>query len=122
MKTNNVKIAVFSALLFIGTACSGGGEGTNEGGMTTTSFKVYGNCGMCEETIEGALKDVEGIQKGDWDKETKMIEVKYDEGQLTLDEIKKRIAAVGYDTEEFRADTGIYKELPMCCHYDRPKE
>tara|TARA_B100000508_G_scaffold55003_3_gene42642 strand:- start:3784 stop:4152 length:369 start_codon:yes stop_codon:yes gene_type:complete len=122
MKTKNVKIAVISALLFVGTACSGGGEETNEGGMTTTSFKVYGNCGMCEETIEGALKDVEGIEKGDWDKETKTIEVVYDNEHMTLDDIKKKIAAVGYDTEEFRADPGTYEDLPMCCHYDRPKE
>ncbi len=25
-------------------------------------FTVFGNCGMCERTIEGSLKDVEGVR------------------------------------------------------------
>jgi len=87
----------------------------------TKTFKVYGNCGMCEETIEGSLKDVKGIEKADWNKDTKMMEVTYHEHQITLDEIKKKIAGVGYDTDEFRSKNKTYNNLPGCCQYDRPE-
>ena len=87
---------------------------------TTKTFKVYGNCGMCEETIEGSLKGVKGIKKADWNKETKMMEVTFDSETISLDEIKKKIASVGYDTEEFRATEKAYNNLAGCCQYDRP--
>jgi periplasmic mercuric ion binding protein len=88
----------------------------------TEVFKVYGNCGMCEKTIEGSLKGVKGIEKADWNKETKMIEVTFNGKEISLDEIKKKIASVGYDTEEYRATKKAYNSLPGCCQYDRPAE
>lgn len=86
----------------------------------TESFKVWGNCGMCESTIEGAFKEVESVEKADWDKDTKMIEVTYSPHSITLDEIKKKIADVGYDTKEYRATEEVYNNLPGCCQYERP--
>ena len=88
---------------------------------TAESFKVYGNCGMCKKTIEGSLKDQEGIYSVDWNKETKIIELSYNKVALSLDEIKKKIAKVGYDTEEYRASDEAYNDLPGCCQYERPK-
>lgn len=85
------------------------------------SFKVYGNCGMCEKTIEGALEGIKGIDKADWNKETKMMDVVYHTHDISLDDIKKKIAAVGYDTEEYRASEKTYNNLPGCCQYERPK-
>lgn len=93
----------------------------NHDDKETATFKVYGNCGMCEKTIEGALKDVKGIEKADWNKETKMIEVVYHSHDISLDEIKKKITAVGYDTEEHRATKKAYSNLPSCCQYERPE-
>jgi copper chaperone CopZ len=87
----------------------------------TDTFKVYGNCGMCEKTIEGALKGVKGIDKADWNKETKMIDVVYHTHDISLDDIKKKIAEVGYDTEEHRASEKVYNNLPGCCQYERPE-
>jgi len=87
----------------------------------TATFKVYGNCGMCEKTIEAALKDVKGVEKADWNKETKMIEVVYHTHDISLDEVKKKIAAVGYDTEEHRATKKAYSNLHGCCQYVRPE-
>lgn len=88
---------------------------------TSENFKVYGNCGMCKRTIEGSLKDVKGIYSANWNKETKMIAIQYDKASISLTEIKKKIAAVGYDTEEHRASEESYKSLPGCCQYERPK-
>lgn len=87
----------------------------------TETFKVYGNCGMCENAIEGSLKDVEGVEKADWDRETKMIEVTYDPEVISLTEIKKLIAEAGYDSDEVKATKEAYNKLPGCCHYERPE-
>ena len=90
--------------------------------QTTKTFKVYGNCGMCEKKIEGALKGVKGIDKADWKKESKMIEVVYHTHDITLEEIKKKIAAVGYDMDDLKASDESYKGLPACCQYERPSD
>ena len=86
---------------------------------TLESFKVYGNCGMCKKTIEGSLKDQAGIYSAIWNKETKLIEVDYNENDISLQEIKKKIAEVGYDTEEKRATEKAYRNLSGCCQYER---
>jgi len=89
--------------------------------MKTASFMVYGNCGMCEKRIEGALKEVEGIKKADWNKDSKMIEVTFDEHLISLVEIKTKIANAGYDTDEIKASEESYNALPGCCQYERPE-
>ncbi len=86
----------------------------------TVTFNVYGNCGMCKATIEKALKDVEGVKFAVWSENTKKITVKYDPKTIELMEIHKKIAAVGYDTDEARAKDEVYKVLPGCCKYERP--
>ncbi len=88
--------------------------------LKTEKFTVYGNCGMCEKTIEGSLKDVNGINLGDWDKETDIMTVSYDPTVITLNEIKQKIADVGYDSDSHRAPEEAYNNLPGCCQYDRP--
>lgn len=88
----------------------------------TETFKVYGNCGMCEKTIEGSLKDVKGVEKADWNKETKMMEVTFNPKKITLMEIKEKIAGVGYDMDDVRSTKDTYESLPGCCQYERPTE
>lgn len=87
-------------------------------GITTSTFKVWGNCEMCQETIEGSLKQ-EGVVKSNWNKDTKMISVSYDDKKITLDQIQKSIAAAGYDNEKYKGDDNAYKALPECCQYER---
>lgn len=82
---------------------------------------VYGNCGMCERRIENALANVKGMHSADWDVETKVLSVQYDNEIITLDEIKKKVAAAGHDTDKFRAEKKVYDQLPGCCQYERPK-
>ena len=87
-------------------------------GVSSATFKVWGNCEMCKETIEGSLK-VDGITKADWNVDTKIMSVNFDSTKISLDKIKKNIAIVGYDNEKFKADDKVYSELPECCQYDR---
>ena len=87
-------------------------------GITTSTFKVWGNCDMCKETIEGSLK-VDGISKADWNTDSKLITIVYEDKKISLDQIKKNIAGVGYDNETYKGDETAYKSLPDCCQYDR---
>jgi copper chaperone CopZ len=84
----------------------------------TETVKIFGNCGMCETTIEkaGTQKDIASV---DWNKDTKMATLTYDSKITNKDEILKRIALVGYDSEQFRAEESAYYKLPGCCQYDR---
>jgi len=84
----------------------------------TESIKVWGNCNMCKARIEKAAK-VEGVSKASWDTKTKMLSLVYDPSKITSDDIQKKIAAVGHDTEKFRADDKVYAKLDGCCQYDR---
>jgi copper chaperone CopZ len=92
---------------------------TSFAGVKTEKFKVYGNCGMCENRIETAVKAIDGVSAADWDKETKMLEVTFDESKTDIHKINKAVAAVGHDTDMVRASDKVYNNLPGCCKYDR---
>jgi len=87
----------------------------------TETVKVYGNCGMCEATIEKAA-DKRKISKADWNEETKMAIITYDSIKTTMDAILKNIALAGYDNQSFLAPDEAYNKLPDCCQYDREKK
>ena len=84
----------------------------------TETVKIYGNCGMCKTTIEkaGNVKNVATIE---WNKDTKMATINYDDKKTNQDEILKRIALAGYDSEKFLAPDDVYAKLPGCCQYNR---
>ncbi|KGO82279.1 mercury transporter [Flavobacterium cauense R2A-7] len=82
------------------------------------TVKIYGNCGMCEATIEKA-GNLKKVAKVDWDQDTKMAIVTYDAKKTTQDEILKRIALAGYDSDKFLAPDDVYNNLHGCCQYDR---
>lgn len=123
-----MKIITYIATVFIALAiASCGSQSTSEktvpttkieNGIATSTFKVWGNCDMCKETIESSLK-VNGVTKADWSTETKMISVAYDTIKISLDQVQKNIASVGYDNEMYKGDDIAYKALPECCQYDR---
>ncbi len=87
----------------------------------TESVKIFGNCGMCETTIEKA-GNKKKIAKVDWNKDTKMATITYDAKKTNQDEILKRIALSGYDSDKFLAPDDVYAKLPSCCQYDRVKK
>lgn len=87
--------------------------------LKTEKFKIYGDCDMCKERIEKAVTGLEGISEAEWDKETKMIEVSFDESKVKLDDIHKAVADVGHDTDKVKADDEVYGALPEGCHYER---
>jgi len=93
-------------------------QSNNIPGSARTNFKVWGNCNMCKETIEGSLK-IDGISKVDWSPQTKEMIVSYDTAKISIDQIQKNITSVGYDTEKYKGDDIKYSKLPKCCQYKR---
>lgn len=87
--------------------------------LKVVEVKVYGNCGMCKKTIENAA-NVKGRSNAVWDADLAMAKITIDSTKTNVDEVLKRIAAVGYDSENFRAEDKVYNNLHGCCQYDRP--
>ena len=83
-----------------------------------SSFKVSGNCDMCKERIEGAVK-IDGVTKANWDDKTQKLTVTYNPAKVKMDDLQKKVAAVGHDTEKYKADNKVYAKLPGCCQYER---
>ena len=122
---NIIKIIAIACIVVTISSCGDKVESENAdtkievvNGTATSTFKVWGNCDMCKETIETSLK-VDGISKADWNVDSKILTVSYDTGKITLDQIQKNVASVGYDNEKYKGDDKAYKELADCCQYDR---
>ena len=84
----------------------------------TETVKIYGNCGLCENTIEkaGNLKNEATV---DWDKDTKLATISYDSLHTSKEQVLKRIALAGYDSDLYLAPDNTYADLPGCCQYER---
>ena len=87
----------------------------------TETIKVAGNCGSCQKHIEKAAKEA-GATKAQWDKKKKVLTVTYDASKTSNDAIQKKVAAVGYDTENYPGDINAYNSLEECCQYDGKKK
>lgn len=87
----------------------------------TETIKVYGNCGMCETTIEKAGTKKK-LYQTDWNEDTKMACITYDRKKTEADAVLKSIALSGYDNPKYLAPDDAYAKLPGCCKYDRDKK
>ena len=84
----------------------------------TENVKIHGNCGMCETKIEKA-GNIKKIANVDWNQDTQMATITFDATKTNQDEVLKRIALVGYDSDKFLAPDDVYNNLHGCCQYDR---
>jgi len=109
-----MKAKILSVLLIMGISSFAAFAGNK-----TEKFKVGGNCGMCETRIEKAANSLDGVTSAEWNKETKMIEVTFDDNTVDIDAIHKAIAEVGHDTNKYAAADEVYDKLPACCKYER---
>jgi mercuric ion binding protein len=116
MRKNILAVLILGSFAFFTISCSSKSEDGKK-----IAFKVYGNCEMCKETIEGSLKGVEGVNAAVWDVEKKTMSVVYDSTKINEPAIHKKIAGVGYDTELEKGSDVAYNGLHQCCQYDRKK-
>ena len=83
--------------------------------VVETEIKVSGVCDMCKERIEKAV-DIKEVKYKKWNKRNKTLFVAH-YSSVTVDSLQKRIAAVGHDTENHKAEETTYLKLPKCCYY-----
>ncbi len=114
MKTFKITLVALIALFLVTNTYAQ--TGTKSSAVKMESIKVSGNCGMCKERIEAAAK-VDGVTSARWNKDTKMLTLAYNPTVVKSEEVQKKIAAVGHDTEKFKADDKVYSKLPGCCKY-----
>ncbi len=66
--------------------------------MKSITLDVTGmTCGHCEKAVNGALTELDGVQKVDVNLETGKVNVDYDEGKVTLEQMKEAVEDQGYD-------------------------
>jgi copper chaperone CopZ len=82
-------------------------------------LEVKGNCGDCKKRIEKAAYSVKGVKSAAWHEDHQDLHLVIDETKCSLDDVRKAVAASGYDTDTIKATTEAYNGLPGCCQYDR---
>ena len=68
--------------------------------MQTVTLNVKGmSCGHCVKAVEGSVGELEGVNQVNVKLEEAMVDVTYNESQVSLDTIKETIEEQGYDVE-----------------------
>jgi len=107
------KILAVTLLLFSFSSCNAQIKSAK-----TENVKIYGNCDMCKKTIVAA-GNLKKVAKVNWNKDSKIAIITYDSTKTNQDEILKRIALAGYDSDKFLAPDDVYSKLTVCCLYER---
>ena len=84
----------------------------------TKTIQVKGECGKCKDKIEQAL-DIPGVTFAEWNKETKMLTIRYNDKKVSEDQIHTTISNLGYATNKMAANTASQSKLDKCC---QPKD
>ena len=67
--------------------------------MTHTTLKVRGmSCGHCEASVEGELNSIPGVEHSNANFERGTVEVRYDEGRVTTEDLEVAVEKAGYPT------------------------
>lgn len=86
------------------------------------NIQTSAECGECEKRIEEALNYTKGIVYAELDLSTMKLHVKFKTKQITLEQIKLKIASLGYQADEIPADKTAFDALPACCKPGGMKE
>jgi copper chaperone CopZ len=111
-----MKIKELAILLLIMSLVAAGAHAAKKPSKNAEILiKTSAQCGMCKERIEKQLGFTKGVKKAVLDVETREVKVVYRSDKTNPDEIRKAIAAIGYDADEVKADPVAYEKLPACC-------
>lgn len=86
-----------------------------------TQVHVWGACDLAKTKIDSAAK-LDGVEKADWNKDSRLLTLKFDTTKVSLDNILKSVAMAGFDNERYFADDYAYEQLPDNCKYERREE
>jgi copper chaperone len=60
------------------------------------------SCDHCKQTVEGTLKQVDGVQDAIVDVANKRVALSYDEGKVELSRLEEALSEEGYDVADAR--------------------
>ena len=116
MKTVKIIIVALLAIVLGANSYAQSNSTSKTAATKTETLKVSGNCDMCKARIEKAAK-FDGVSKAEWETKSKILSVTYDPAKTNIDQVSKKVAAAGHDTEKVKADDKAYSTLPGCCKY-----
>ena len=120
MKTINILVAMLFAFVTFQFANAQSDKSQKEIGIKTQNIKVSGTCGMDNRRIETAAYSIDGVKSAIWNEYTQVLTLKYSAFKKdAADNVQKKIALAGNDTELYKATDAAYNSLPDCCHYTR---
>ena len=65
--------------------------------MTEKTFNIEGmSCGHCKTAVEEELNSLSGVERSNADFERGTVEVAYDEGSVTTEDIRLAVEEAGY--------------------------
>ena len=120
MKTAKIIIVAFFAITLGFNSYSQKDDHAKMVSTKSETLKVSGNCDLCKARIEKAAK-LEGVSNAEWDAKSNSLAVTFDPARTNMDQISKKIAAVGHDNSKLKANDKAYNALPGCCKYVRMK-
>ncbi|WP_077324832.1 copper chaperone CopZ [Virgibacillus siamensis] len=66
--------------------------------MKKVTLDVQGmSCGHCKSSVEGALNGLDGVSSAEVDLASGKVDVTYDDGRVTLAEMREAVEEQGYD-------------------------
>lgn len=120
MKTVKIIIIVFLTTVLGFNSYAQMHDHSKMASTKTETIKVSGNCDMCKARIEKAAK-LDGVSKAEWNAKSNILAVTFDPAKTNMDQISKKIAAVGHDNSKVKASNKTFNALPGCCKYLRMK-
>ncbi len=73
------------------------------------------SCETCGQNFQDNLYKVKGLKTYELDEKAMTITVIFDGRKTNLDAIRNKIAALGYDADQIKADVAAYDKLDECC-------
>ncbi len=113
-----MKSRIFALLVIVATAVGlAGWVGcASKSEATTVEVKLSTmQCSMCSNTIEKALKKVDGVQSVAVDLEAKTAKVTFDDKVTNVPALEQAVVKAGYAANDKKADSDAYANLPSCC-------
>lgn len=81
------------------------------------TLEVNGVCEMCEARIEKACLTTKGVKAANWNVNSHVLELVYNEKKTNLETIKLAILDAGHDLSDAKAPDEAYNSIHGCCKY-----
>ena len=81
----------------------------------TVTFQTSAQCGMCKERIEKEMNFAPGVQYAELNMDDMSLTIKFKSKKTTADDLRKRVAAIGYTADGVKPKEEDVKKLPLCC-------